>query len=72
MNRALAWEPSVAQVTSSSYYRRLPALDLIMIVAIFPFKSRPTQLRISNQHSRGSPEFPNKNLRQIGLGVHEL
>ena len=35
----------------------------------------PTQLRISKsswEHSRGSPEFPHKYLRQIGPGVPEL
>ena len=26
----------------------------------------------SKKNSRGSPEFHNKNLRQIGPGVHEL
>ena len=41
------------------------------MLAIFPFKSGSTQLRISKptqEHFRGFPEFPNQNLRQIGQG----
>ena len=37
----------------------------------FPNKSRPTQLIISQpnkERSRGSPQFPNQNLRKVGLG----
>ena len=46
-----------------------------MILAIFLFLSELTHLRNSNpryKHSRGSPEVPNQNLRQIGPGVQEL
>ena len=41
----------------------------------FPLKSQPTQLRIlklSNERSCGSIEFPNQSFRQIGKGVNEL
>ena len=41
----------------------------------FRYLSQPTQLRISkpcSEHSHGSPEFSNQNLRQIGPGVPEL
>ena len=42
---------------------------------ISPLKVNPINLRIlelSKEHSRGSPEFRNYNLRQIGQGVLEL
>ena len=65
----------VAQVTHS-YSRRLPALGVDFTEKLnFTNKSRLTQLRISNpsiEHSRGSPEFLNQNLRQIGSVVSEL
>ena len=41
----------------------------------FRYKSGPTQLRISKpsvEHSHGSPEFPDQNLRQISPGVPEF
>ena len=60
----LALEPSVSQGTHI-YSCRLPALDRFL----------PTQLGLSKpsqENSRGSPEFPNQNLRQIGQGVSEL
>ena len=41
----------------------------------FRCKSQPTQLGISKpskEHSSGSPEVLNQNLRQIGPGVPEL
>jgi len=65
------------------------ACSEITILVIFPYKSSPTQLRISNpsfglkqmfnyksqpfpgqdlEHSQGSSEFPNQNLRQVGQG----
>ena len=40
-----------------------------------PGVAQVTQLRISKRsfkYSRGSPEFPNQNLRQIDPGVPEL
>ena len=39
---------------------------------IFPFKVNPLNLdSINQEHSRGSSEFPNPNLRLIGRGVHD-
>ena len=35
-------------------------------------KSRPTKLKSNKKHFRSSPEFLNKNERQIGPGVPEL
>ena len=49
-----------------------PAVYPRLILAIFSYKSRPTQLRILKpryDHSRGSPEFPNQNLSQ---GDHDI
>ena len=46
-----------------------PHLVLNYVLAIFPNKSRPTQLSISkpsSEHSRRVPEFSNQNERQIG------
>ena len=61
----LAWEPSAFQV-NKRYSRRLPALDFNGKLN-FCYKSRSTQLRLSNliqEHSRGSPELTNQNLRK--------
>ena len=44
-------------------------------MSIFPITIYPSNLESQNQakeNSRGSPEFPNQNLRQIGQRVHEL
>ena len=65
----------VGQVTHR-YSRRLPRTSsLIPILVIIPVESGPNQVRISkpsSEHSRGSPKFPNQNLRQIGQGVPQL
>ena len=65
----LAWEPSVAQVTYSCV-RRLPALGLGRFYRETKFLLEPLNFRLG--HYRGSPEFPNQNLRPIGLGVPVL
>ena len=36
------------------------------------YKNKTHEIIYITEHSRGSPEFPNKNLRQIGPGVPEL
>ena len=49
-------------VTPAVYPRLVLNYDnRIAIIAIYPYKPQPTQLRISKtcqEHSRGSPEFP--------------
>ena len=45
------------------------------MLTIFLDKSRPTHRRISKpseEHSRGSAEFPNQNLRQMRPGIEFL
>ena len=69
----LAWDPSAAYLNQiySAVYPHLSDLT----VKLFSFLIRHTQIRIpkpSQEHSRGSPEFPNKKFRQIGPGVPEL
>ena len=64
------------------YYIGNPALPRVLILtpAVYPclvvnYNFRPTQLRISKprkEHSRGSPEFPNQNVNQIGEDVPDL
>ena len=65
------YENSLILVTPAVY----PHLDDFTGKLNFRYQSRSTQLRIlkpSLEHSRGSSEFPNKNLRQIRQGVSEL
>ena len=54
--------------------RCLPALDTILPGnLLFAIKIDPLNLESPYQeHSSGSREFPNQNLRQIGTGVHQL
>ena len=61
--------PRVSLMFTPAVY---PRLVLNYDLSYFPYKSWPTQLKISKprtEHSRGFHEFPNHNLRQIG--VHE-
>ena len=62
-----AWKSSAAQV-SKSYSLRLPAFERFYRETEFSLiKVDPLNLESQNQeHSRGSSEFPNQNLRQIG------
>ena len=49
--------------------------SLISILEFFPDKGQSTRLRIwkpIQKRSRGSTEFPNQKLRQIGLGVYMI
>jgi len=63
----LVWEPSVDQVTHS-YSHRIPALGLkITILAIFPFSSQPTQLRI--QANNISVVLPSSSIKIGGKSV---
>ena len=65
----LACEPSAAQVTYIVTTAVYPQLDDFTGKLTFRYKIRPTQLKSQNQaieHSRGSPEDPNQNLRQTG------
>ena len=59
-----------------SYYRCLPALNLkLRFLPFCPIQVEPFKLESQNQAKnipKGSPEFPNLNLRQIGQEVHEL
>ena len=64
----LAWEPSPAQF-NKSYLRRLPALTRFL-PGKYIFAVKVDSL--NKEHSRGFPEFPNQNLRQISPRVPEL
>ena len=59
-----------------SYFSRLPALGRkLQFDLFFPLKVESHNLKSQNQaieHSRGSPEFPCQNLRQIFPGVLEF
>ena len=64
---SLAWEPFHRLLIETPAVN--PHLVLNYVLAFFPNKSRPTQLRISklsSEHSRRVPEFSNQNERQIG------
>ena len=43
-----------------------------MILDFFPYKTQLRNSKQSLEHSHGSPEFPNQNLRQIGRRVSEF
>ena len=61
---------------SSNIYFIQDFISCNLILAIFPNKSGPTQLKNSKPNKEHSlvvlPNSPNTNLRQIGPKVHEL
>ena len=67
----LAWEPSAAHITKR-FSHCLPALEPFYRETKFSLLKSTHSTQNHTEHFPRSPEFPNQNLRQTGLGVTEL